>query len=396
MKDPATLPPPLMTSEPDSFARQTITQRAPQIVQQIITDHAYPAESVSDLERLRREIENGDQPRALCEQASDVAFWQRQLKRHAGAVWLALPWYFAETYFYRRILEAVRYNQPGPWQGRDPFEHQKAREIGHAVEQLAQGWEELVGLPPAEAFTVLLHSSLWGNRVDLSNRTIRTMATHGLATTDERKNIVVDHTEAVHDLLAAGVRRVSFINDNVGLDLLFDLVLSDFLLAHGWSQHVVLNLKGEPFYVSDAMIKDVKATLDELDGAGTSNLRQLGSRLHRWREQKRLILQTDPFWTTCLSFRQMPATLTSDLTTADLVILKGDVNYRRLLSDRHWPHTARLERIAAYFPHPFVTLRTLKGEIMVGLEPGQAARLEAEDSTWLINGQRGIVHFVGA
>ena len=69
------------------------------------------------------------------------------------------------------------------------------------------------------------------------------------------------------------------------------------------------------------------------------------------------------------------------------------MNYRRLLGDRHWPHTARLEEIADYFPAPFLVLRTLKGEILVGLAPGQAATLAAQDPAWLINGQRGLIHF---
>ena len=79
------------------------------------------------------------------------------------------------------------------------------------------------------------------------------------------------------------------------------------------------------------------------------------------------------------------------LRQCDLVIFKGDVNYRRLLDDRHWPHTARLEAIAAYFPAPFLVLRPLKGEILVGLAPGQAEALAAEDPNWLIDGQRGLI-----
>jgi hypothetical protein len=93
-------------------------------------------------------------------------------------------------------------------------------------------------------------------------------------------------------------------------------------------------------------------------------------------------------------FRRLPPALREDLALSNLVILKGDVNYRRLLDDRRWPHTARLEEIAAYFAVPFLVLRTLKSEIMVGLEPGQAEVLAAEDPTWLIDGRRGIIQLV--
>ena len=93
-------------------------------------------------------------------------------------------------------------------------------------------------------------------------------------------------------------------------------------------------------------------------------------------------------------YRQLPPDLWEDLSGADLVMLKGDVNYRRILDDLHWPHDTRLEQVAAYFPAPFVTLRTLKGEIMVGLQPGQAETLKAEDPTWLIDGKRGLIQYV--
>lgn len=93
-------------------------------------------------------------------------------------------------------------------------------------------------------------------------------------------------------------------------------------------------------------------------------------------------------------FRQMPAHLRQELASAGLVLVKGDVNYRRLLDDRRWPPTTRMETVCAYFPTSFVTLRTLKGEIMVGLQPGQVQALQAEDPTWLINGKRGVIQLV--
>ena len=95
-------------------------------------------------------------------------------------------------------------------------------------------------------------------------------------------------------------------------------------------------------------------------------------------------------------FREMPAHLREQLASAGLVLVKGDVNYRRLLDDRHWPPTTRMETVCDYFPAPFVALRTLKGEIMAGLQPGQAQALQAEDPTWLINGKRGIIQLVYA
>ncbi len=393
----ADLPPRLMTSEPGTFARRTIVERKPRIICQVIEDNDYPPGIVQGLETFRKEI--ASQPmRPLSEQAPDVATWNRELATHRGKTWLEVGWYFAETYFYRRLLEAVRYFQPGPWKRHDPFGKQKRKQEEMAVERLAEAWRGRADVEPEVAFELLLHSCLWGNRADLSNYTVRVQAPGGLMASEhaneERRHILIDHTDEVEELLAGGRQRVDFVNDNVGMDLLFDLALADFLLVQGQVREVVFHLKDRPFFVSDAMLKDAQATISLLGAACNAAVRELGARLHHHLEAERLILKDDSFWTSYLMFRHMPPSLQTELTRSDLVILKGDVNYRRLLDDRHWPHTTHMEEVADYFPAPFLVLRTLKGEIMVGLEPGRAEALAAEDPTWLINGKWGIIQLV--
>ncbi len=75
----------------------------------------------------------------------------------------------------------------------------------------------------------------------------------------------------------------------------------------------------------------------------------------------------------------------------DLIILKGDANYRRLLGDAHWPPTASFESATRYFPARLAALRTLKAEIVVGLSSGVVAQLDAEDPSWRVNGKRGLI-----
>jgi hypothetical protein len=386
------VPPPLMTSEPGSFARHTIVDRKPQIIRQVIADNGYPPEMVQQLEAFREEI--ASQPiRPLHEQAPDAESWNQELVQYQGKTWLDVPWYLAETYFYRRLLEAVRYFQQGPWHNHDPFGRQKRQQIEGAVERLAGDWGPLAGVGPALALEALLHSSLWGNRADLSNETIRLAIRGGLDAREEKHNVLIDDTEAVCRYVMGGLERVDFINDNVGLDLLFDLALVDLLLVQGWVGRVVLHLKDWPFFVSDAMPRDAGETMSLLVASPSPSVRALGERLRADLAAGCLVLAADPFWTSPSMFRQFTPSLRSALGKSNLVILKGDVNYRRLLDDRHWPHTARLEEIAVYFPAPFLVLRTLKGEILVGLAPGQAETLAAEDPTWLINGQRGLIQF---
>jgi uncharacterized protein with ATP-grasp and redox domains len=386
------IPPPLMTSEPGSYARYTIVERKPQIIQNTLDDNGYPPHIVAALEAFRDEIAR--QPlRPLTELAPDVAFWQRAAAPYHGRTWLELPWFFAETYFYRRLLEVVRYFQPGDWQGHDPFARQKRDQERQAAAWLAENWEQIEAVAPEAQFEMLLHSCLWGNRADLSNLAMSQQVRAGLDVGQEQHNILVDHTAQVAALLSAGLERVDVVCDNCGQELLFDLALADFSLTHDWAQTIVLHLKDRPFFVSDAMPGDVMALLALIQAGATAGSLP-GQRLAAQIAAGRLVLKDDPFWTTCLMFRQMPAPLVAELARADLVILKGDVNYRRLADDAHWPHTTPLAEIAAYFPASLVTLRTLKSEIMVGLAPGQAGKIAAQDPEWLINGKRGIIQYI--
>jgi hypothetical protein len=45
-----------MTSDPGSFARGTIVERKPQIIEQVLAGHAYPAGIVAALHAFRDEI----------------------------------------------------------------------------------------------------------------------------------------------------------------------------------------------------------------------------------------------------------------------------------------------------------------------------------------------------
>jgi len=388
------LPPPLMTSEPSSFAQKTIVERKPAIIRQVLTDHDYPPDIVAPLESFLYEIIH-EPIRPLTEDAPDVADWLAVWAEFKGCTWLEVPWYFAEAYFYRRLLEAVRYFQPGPWWLHDPFARGKAIQltetvepIGLAVEVLGQVEDEVAQL---EAW---LHASLWGNRADLSNLTVSDEV-RGRQALVERGNLLIDHIPQVRELLRKGAfPHVAFINDNTGLELGFDLCLASFLLSCGWVKQITFHLKYYPFFVSDAMVKDVRATVRAFAGADRPALRELGAHLEAALGQARLILIDDPFSTAALHFPQMPPRFREALRTADLVVSKGDVNYRRLLCDRHWPFTTPTEEILDYFPTSLLILRTLKGEILTGVEEGLAERIAATDPEWLLNGQRGLIQLV--
>ena len=163
------------------------------------------------------------------------------------------------------------------------------------VRRLSPAWEQFFALETGARFKALLHSSLWGNCADLSNFTVRVKSHSGLETVAERHLILIDHTERVGGLLAGRLGRVDFICDNVGSDLLFDLALADFLLGLNWEQEIHLHLKGQLFFVSDAIPLDARRTVDLLKVAPGPGLQALGARLDEDLSTRRLVFATDPF-----------------------------------------------------------------------------------------------------
>ncbi|MFI5341838.1 MAG: damage-control phosphatase ARMT1 family protein [Candidatus Methylomirabilales bacterium] len=384
------LPPAIQTSEPGSFARYTLEERVPAILQETIALNRFPDDIRGALHELHAEL-TGGVIRELREDASDRAFWNVASAPYIGRNWLDVPWYWAEAYFYRRLLEATRYFQPGPWQGVDPFGPKKATELvpeaaPHSATTLLRGLPD----DPAARFEILLHASLWGNRMDLSYE-IASRLGRPTGARDERGNLLVDDTARLWDFLrSGGRRRLAILTDNAGTELLMDLALVDYLLGQDLAVEVHVHLKPQPFFVSDAMPQDVMAGLDALEREGDVAW-SLSQRLRMHIASRRLHLFDHWHYATSLFFFQLPEDLHTVLAGMDLVLVKGDANYRRLLGDAHWPPTTPFASATSYFHAPIVALRTLKAEIIVGLRPGEAERLQAEDPAWLVNGQRGIV-----
>ena len=104
------------------------------------------------------------------------------------------------------------------------------------------------------------------------------------------------------------------------------------------------------------------------------------SRLHT---DGKFVLRPNRFWTQAGSFWRMPATapdLFQDLRRSDLVILKGDLNGRKLTGDAMWdPTTPFHEAIGPLGKEGeglrLLQLRTCKADTVVGLKPGDDERL---------------------
>ncbi|RKE18234.1 damage-control phosphatase ARMT1 family protein [Streptomyces sp. TLI_171] len=364
---------------PGSFARSVFHERHPVLVERLSAALPYePAQRAALAALLAESLDGVLEPPAAG--APDAEQWRRWGEGLWGEPWSRAPFLWAESWFYRRLLEATGYFRPGAWQGIDPFGPFKAAELASpAVDAELAALDGIDALTEDQRRRALLSSALWGNRADLS---------FGLTTDAGRpeQGLVADDGAALWELLRSG-GRIGLVADNAGRELLPDLVLIDHLLTREAAEQVVLYVKPQPYFVSDATTADVLAALERLRSTPTG----IGERLWRAMREGALVVRTHAFFCAPLPYRDLPADLRAEFAEATLTLLKGDLNYRRLVGDRYWPATTPFAAVAGYFPTPVAALRTLKSDVVTGLDAATVARLDASGAHWRTGGRHALV-----
>ncbi|MDQ0598124.1 hypothetical protein QF037_002469 [Streptomyces canus] len=380
-------PPVILADEPGSFPHSVLAERHPAIIRQVREAFPYGPEQHRALDALLENCTKGvieTLPVAAPDRA-DWAAWG--VDEYTGRSWFDVPWLWSESRFYRQLLEAVGYFGSGPWQGIDPFRPFKLAELDapETDEELA-ALDALDGRPADEQAAALLHGSLWGNRADLGFR----LSDADAEGRDAVPGLVADDSATLWSLLD-GADTLCLVADNAGRELVPDLLLIAHLLAQGRVRRAILHVKPYPYYVSDATTADVVDAVRRLiraPGAAAGHGRGLWSAM----ADGSLTVRAHPFSCAPLPYQAMPDDLRAEFAAAAVTVVKGDLNYRRLVGDRMWPPTTPFAGVTDYFPGPVAALRTLKSDVITGLAPAtEAALVAAEGQRWRTGGTHALI-----
>lgn len=445
------LPSPSYNNNPKSFAFATVRKRWPIIVKDIIKDlDAYTSDHPAAetcgkyvTQKLTQILADFENDAAVSEfLASDLKLKpELQIYNHQLAqfnavspvTWLTGPWLYLECYLYQLIN--LYFQQTEKLTQVDAFERLKNatfQQSSFGVLELCKRYQVLkrqtaASKPDDDTLKLLFHEhidvSLWGNATDLSllagNVTledIRSVQGEEMRKKNEEKIIANDTDKAWSHYKNSSRKRVDFVLDNSGFELFADLSLALFLLDSGLTKKVVLHCKDIPWFVSDTMPKDFDNLIEQLSDPSffldiykvSENKDALSffvANLKTYVADGSIEIKQHKFWTSCSNFWSIPAEkdLYQDLLCSNLVIFKGDLNYRKLTGDLDWdkttPFVTAIQDLATS-KLPVLALRTCKADVVVGLPEGLHEKLVAEYAStgnegifWTASGKWAVISF---
>ncbi|XP_063710092.1 damage-control phosphatase ARMT1-like [Culicoides brevitarsis] len=364
---------------------------------------------IGQISELKYELQTDKELKALPEYTEELKKWNEFLltldnkKSYFSAVWL-----YAECYLYRRLK--LIFEETETLKNYDYFKNQKDQTLEHCLQSIkaigATLEEKKIDTEDEirDYLFKVIKLNLWGNRCDLSvtaGKEVKVTLDPFAGLEGLDKFVLINQSSEIWDTLKAanGAADVQFINDNAGYELFTDVVLADYLIEHKLAKKITFNLKAIPWFISDALEHDVEYLFEFLKKTEDPALMRLSE---KWKArfaagEFTIHKPVDHFWTSAYEFCKMEKAdpeLYARLAKSDLLIFKGDLNYRKLLADFYWdPTTSFKDSLNGFLPTTLCSLRTVKADVISGLEKGKSEALTALDANWMKTGDYGVIQF---
>ncbi|XP_075168029.1 damage-control phosphatase ARMT1-like [Haematobia irritans] len=405
-----------------SFAYYTMRERLPVILTNIIDSltkdkddiaQKYEGEKtreeikaiVGHISKLKYQLQTDKQFEELQGSEPDLEMWNTFIKRLPinFSSFFQSAWLYSECYMYRRVASFFLNSET--LKNYDYFFKQKCRALQiNAVLNLAKSLKTTDR--SCNTFSRILKMTLWGNKCDLS-LIISTIcdANDNLFEHCDKldSHILVDNSESIWKCLeSADISKpvvVDIVLDNAGFEFFTDLILADYLLSKQLAQKVRFHTKPIPWFVSDVTPLDFHHTLQYLEHHESIYLSELGKKWKKYVADGLFeMAEINYFWSSPYEYyrmREVNIELYTYLSQAHLVIFKGDLNYRKLLGDMNWdPTDDFLTCLRGFQPTNICTLRTVKADLICGLQQGLSEDLCRQDPKWMETGEYGVIQFM--
>ncbi|KAK9511005.1 hypothetical protein O3M35_005663 [Rhynocoris fuscipes] len=415
-----------------SFAYPSMKDRVPVILTQIVDylsrDKAtiiscYGEEvqdeikaAIGEISLLKNHILTSKDFQYFTSQDSDTELWNEHLKERERLYhsfnYFESDWLFSECYVYRRVREIFATKEM--LRTLDPFSAKKTELLRNSLTAMSSLFSYLIEnnildsdttIPIAQLqkeFVLIMKSALWANQFDLSlNTNSQDVEENMLSKIKEwdDKLLVDDSIKLFSSLCSTDntEKIVDYVVDNAGLELICDLCFADLLITRFHVKKINIRVKPIPWFVSDTIPRDVQQTVSSVLCNTNEWFRVIGKRWQKYLDTGIWNVVADQYWCLGRTYSEMPTVdpqLYEELQEAAFIVMKGDLNYRKLLQDINWETTTPFSKaLGDFHPAPLIALRTCKADLICGLKPGQAEKVAKESPNWLINGEYAVIQY---
>ena len=167
-----------------------------------------------------------------------------------------------------------------------------------------------------------------------------------------------------------------------------------------FADEVIFHVKKYPFFVSDATENDFGFLLQSIL-TKDKDIEECRDYLN----SGKIKVETNDFWTSPKTFNELKnedSDLYKELTKSSLIIVKGDLNYRRLVEDKNWNYDESFIKLTenVFGDVPILAPRVIKSDVLVGVSSAMYHLAKSTESvnssienSFKANGKWAVIHF---
>lgn len=225
---------------------------------------------------------------------------------------------------------------------------------------------------------------------------------------------VINHSNEFYSYISnARFENVNVLVDNYGHEFLCDLILGLYLIRKQATKRITYHVNVLPVFVSDVIEQDFNRIISQLKELCEGNEKELTvvRELERLKAEGMFVIKSDFFWNMPTGYselfkknykEELRNIFTGGINGNDLLIIKGDLNYRRTVGDIvTYPKKDFAKRIKDYIKCPVLVIRSFKSNvILLGSRYYKPTVFETDykydygGMDWRTEGKAGVIQFL--
>jgi len=200
-------------------------------------------------------------------------------------------------------------------------------------------------------------------------------------------------------------RTVNYLVDNAGVEFFSDLVLGYLLLKNSEYRikEIIYHVNILPIFVSDVIENDLEYTFKIIkdymnqvqdDINEKENFFAALRAIEDMFKEEKARINADFIWNMPTPYELISRKREIFENSSDLIIVKGDLNYRRLCGDKSYYYKKKIDNLTKYIKCPTLVVRSFKSNLVLDYSTKRYKQNTNEDKNWRTNGKYGVIKFM--